>query len=124
MIFTLFRMEIGAFYKEKAILAALYMSIVLSIPNIALSAIAYMSDISAALCVVITVSTNTAHLCNILYTMGPLTLCSNFDLSEVTLILILSYLLTIAVEIIGTCVNFCKIDCYLLNCPHFSSALF
>ena len=34
MIFTLFRMEIGAFYKEKAILAALYMSIVLSIPNI------------------------------------------------------------------------------------------
>ena len=47
-----------------------------------------MSDISAALCVVITVSTNTAHLCNILYTMGPLTLCSNFDLT-LTLILIL-----------------------------------
>ena len=121
-------MEIGAFYKEKAILAALYMSIVLSAPFRKLSAIAYMSDISAALCVVITVSTNTAHLCNILYTMGPLTLCSNFDLTEVTLIctqlLILSYLLTIAVEIIGTCVNFCKIDCYLLNCPHFSSALF
>ena len=126
MIFTLFRMEIGAFYKEKATLAALYMSIVrvLYSPFQTLSAIAYMSDISAALCVVITVSTNTAHLCNILYTMGPLTLCSNFDLSEVTLILILSYLLTIAVEIIGTCVNFCKIDCYLLNCPHFSSSLF
>ena len=72
-----------------------------------------MSDISAALCVVITVSTNTAHLCNILYTMGPLTLCSNFDLSEVTHTHIIISINNC--RLIGTCVNFCKIDCYLLK---------